>query len=57
MTDFLGPRLTASDGNIRANKFVKEKLESFGLANVVIDDVNPFERGGWHRSPPWAAPR
>jgi hypothetical protein len=55
MTDFVGPRLTASDGNVKANKFVKEKLESFGLANAVVDEVSPFERGGWDNQKTYAA--
>jgi carboxypeptidase Q len=55
MTDFLGPRLTASEGKLRANQFVKEKLESFGLANAVIEEVKPFDRGGWDNQKTYVA--
>jgi hypothetical protein len=55
MTDYLGPRLTASQGKLRANKIVKEKLESFGLANAIIDEVLPFERGGWDNEKTYVA--
>ncbi|MFC2080293.1 M20/M25/M40 family metallo-hydrolase [Bacteroidota bacterium] len=47
MTDYLGPRLTASQNKARADKFVKNKFEEFGLSNAVIDPVRPFDRGGW----------
>ena len=55
MTDYLGPRLTASENKARADQFVKEKLESFKLANVVIDEVSPFERGGWDNKKTYVA--
>jgi hypothetical protein len=47
MTDYLGPRLTASQNKARANEFVKNKFKEFGLSNTVIDPVRPFDRGGW----------
>ena len=47
MTDYLGPRLTASQNKARADEFVKNKFEEFGLSNAVIDLVRPFDRGGW----------
>ncbi len=47
MTDFVGPRLTASKGKLEANKWVKERMESMGLQNVKIDEVRDFDRGGW----------
>jgi len=47
LTDYIGPRLTASTGKKRANEWVKAKFEEFGLQNVVIDRVRPFSRGGW----------
>ena len=47
MTDYLGSRLTASQNKARADEFVKNKFEEFGLSNAVIDPVRPFDRGGW----------
>ena len=44
MTDYLGPRLTASQNKARANEFVKNKFKEFGLSNTVIDPVRPFDR-------------
>lgn len=47
MTDFLGPRLTASKGKLNANVWVKNKMIEYGFENVVIDEVRDFDRGGW----------
>lgn len=47
LTDFVGPRLTASQGKLDANKTVKKKMEELGLVNVKIDKVRKFTRGGW----------
>jgi len=47
LTDFVGPRLTASKGKLNANEWVKKKMEVLGLENVIIDEVNAFDRGGW----------
>ncbi len=55
MTDYLGPRLTASPGKIRANKWVKEKFEEFGLENAVVEEVRPFDRGGWENQRTYVA--
>lgn len=55
MTDFLGPRLTASEGKIRATQWVADKFKDMGFANVVIDSVRPFERGGWDNQKTYAA--
>jgi len=55
MTDYLGPRLTASQGKIRATKWVADKFQEMGFANVVIDSVRPFERGGWDNTKTYAA--
>ncbi|MBN2236742.1 MAG: M20/M25/M40 family metallo-hydrolase [Bacteroidales bacterium] len=55
MTDFLGPRLTASAGKIRANEWVAKKFKALGFSNVVIDSVRPFERGGWDNKKAYAA--
>lgn len=55
MTDYLGPRLTASEGKIRATQWVADKFIEMGFANVVIDSVRPFERGGWDNTKTYAA--
>jgi len=55
MTDYLGPRLTASQNKARADEFVKNKLEEFGLSNAVIDPVRPFDRGGWDNKKTYVA--
>jgi hypothetical protein len=55
MTDYLGPRLTGSQNKARANEFVKNKFEEFGLANAVIDPVRPFDRGGWDNKKTYVA--
>ncbi len=55
MTDFLGPRLTASEGKTRATQWVADKFMDMGFANVVIDSVRPFERGGWDNTKTYAA--
>lgn len=55
MTDYLGPRLTASEGKIRATQWVADKFQEMGFANVVIDSVRPFERGGWDNTKTYAA--
>lgn len=47
MTDFAGPRLSASQAKLRANELAKKKMEEIGLENVVIEDVRDFDRGGW----------
>jgi len=55
MTDYLGPRLTGSQNKARANEFVKNKFEEFGLSNAVIDPVRPFDRGGWDNEKTYVA--
>lgn len=55
MTDFLGPRLTASAGKVRANQWVADKFKSMGFTNVKIDSVRPFERGGWDNQKTYVA--
>jgi hypothetical protein len=55
MTDYLGPRLTASQNKARADEFVKNKFEEFGLSNAVIDPVRPFDRGGWDNNKTYVA--
>lgn len=55
MTDYLGPRLTASENFSRAEEFVKNKFEEFGLSNAVIDPVRSFDRGGWDNKKTYVA--
>ncbi|MCX6321400.1 MAG: M20/M25/M40 family metallo-hydrolase [Bacteroidia bacterium] len=47
LTDFVGPRLTASTGNNRGNEWAKKKMEEFGFQNVRIEAARDFSRGGW----------
>jgi hypothetical protein len=47
MTDFAGPRLTASAGGDRGNEIAKKKMEEYGFKNVRIEAVREFTRGGW----------
>jgi carboxypeptidase Q len=47
LTDFVGPRLTGSTGNNRANEWAKKKMEELGFQNVRIEDAAEFNRGGW----------
>lgn len=47
MTDFTGPRLTASAGNDRGNEIAMKKMQEYGFKNVRIDEVREFTRGGW----------
>jgi hypothetical protein len=46
--DVLGPRLTASPGARRANKWAADKMKAWGLENVVIEPWGEFGRG-WER--------
>lgn len=55
MTDYLGPRLTASKGKQRANDWVKNKMEEIGLENVIIETVRPFDRGAWDNKKTYVA--
>jgi hypothetical protein len=45
LTDVIGPRLTGSPGMRRANQWTAEKLEEFGLRNVVVEPWGEFGRG------------
>ncbi|MBT3747815.1 MAG: M20/M25/M40 family metallo-hydrolase, partial [Bacteroidetes bacterium] len=55
MTDFVGPRLTASEGKLKANEWVKAKFEEYGFANAVIEEIRPFSRGGWDNKKTYVA--
>jgi hypothetical protein len=45
LTDVSGPRLTASPGFMRAATWAKNKLESWGLKNVLIESWGEFGKG------------
>jgi hypothetical protein len=47
LTDFLGPRLTASKNGQRAEALVKDKMTEFGLSNARQEFAVKFTRGGW----------
>jgi hypothetical protein len=55
MTDFTGPRLTASTGFNRATEWAKKKMEEYGLQNVRIEAAKDFTRGGWDNIKTYAA--
>ena len=45
MTDVIGPRLTNSPGQKRANQWTKQQLEKWGLKNALVDPWGEFGRG------------
>ncbi len=55
LTDFAGPRLTASEGKLRANKIAKDKMVEYGFSNVVVEDIRAFDRGGWDNEKTYVA--
>ena len=55
LTDFVGPRLTASTGYIHANEWAKKKMEDLGFQNVRIEAAKDFSRGGWDNLKTYAA--
>jgi carboxypeptidase Q len=55
LTDFVGPRLTASTGYIRGNEWAKKKMEEMGFQNVRIEAAKDFSRGGWDNLKTYAA--
>lgn len=55
LTDFIGPRLTASTGFNHADEWAKKKMEEFGLQNVRIESAKDFSRGGWDNLKTYAA--
>lgn len=50
MTDVIGPRLTNSPGQKRANEWTKKQLEKWGLKNGAVDPWGTFGRGWEIRS-------
>ena len=55
LTDFVGPRLTGSTGNNRANEWAKKKMEELGFQNVIIEAARDFGNGGWDNLKTYAA--
>jgi hypothetical protein len=55
LTDFLGPRLTASKNGQRAEVLVKEKMTEFGLSNARQEFAVKFTRGGWENEKTYIA--
>lgn len=55
LTDFVGPRLTASTGYSRGTEWAKKKMEEFGFQNVRIEAAKDFSRGGWDNVKTYAA--
>jgi carboxypeptidase Q len=45
LTDVIGPRLTNSPGQKRANQWTKQQLEKWGLKNAMVDPWGEFGRG------------
>ena len=45
LTDVIGPRLTNSPNQRRANQWTRQQLEKWGLKNAVVDPWGEFGRG------------
>lgn len=45
LTDIIGPRLTNSPAQRRANKWTRDQMESWGLKNSVVEEWGEFGRG------------
>ena len=54
-TDYMGPRLTGSTGDKRAQEFAKQKMIEMGFQNVHIEEATDFTRGGWDNLKTYAA--
>lgn len=55
MTDYLGPRLTASNGKKRADEWVSNRLKEYELKNVRVEEATSFGRGGWENQKSYVA--
>ena len=55
LTDFAGPRLTASTGFNRGCEAAQKKMEEFGFQNVRIEPARDWSRGGWDNLKTYAA--
>jgi len=55
LTDYAGPRLSASKLGERAEKLTKEKLIQLGFSNARIEHAADFPRGGWDNLKTYAA--
>jgi len=55
LTDFAGPRLTASRLGERAETLLKDKLVELGFSNARIEYAADYPRGGWDNLKTYAA--
>ncbi|MDZ7738998.1 MAG: M20/M25/M40 family metallo-hydrolase [Bacteroidales bacterium] len=55
MTDFAGPRLTASNGKKKADEWAGSRMKEYGLENVRVEVARPFDRGGWENQKTYVA--
>jgi hypothetical protein len=55
LTDFVGPRLTGSNGGTRGNEWAKKRMEELGFQNVRIEAARDFRNGGWDNLKTYAA--
>ncbi|MDR1779346.1 MAG: M20/M25/M40 family metallo-hydrolase [Tannerella sp.] len=55
LTDFLGPRLTASKNGFRAEELMQEKMTQMGLSNARREFAIKFARGGWNNEKTYIA--
>lgn len=55
LTDFIGPRLTASAGYAKSVEWAIRKMEEFGFQNVHMEEARDFSRGGWDNLKTYAA--
>jgi hypothetical protein len=55
LTDFLGPRLAASQNGLRAEALVKDKLAEIGLSNARREFAVNFAKGGWNNEKTYIA--
>lgn len=55
MTDFVGPRLTASNGKKAADEWTSKRMKEYGLENVRVEKARDFSRGGWDNLKSYAA--
>ncbi len=54
-TDLMGPRLAGSKLMTRAERLAADKLRELGLANVRIEEISRFSKGGWDNLKTYAA--
>ena len=55
MTDYLGPRLAASNLKVRSEQLTMEKLDELGCSNSRIEFAADFPSGGWDNEKTYVA--